>query len=123
MRGLIIDDSRVMRQVARQILEKMTYTVEEASDCDGALSACLRAMPDVVLVDLNMPGADAAGFVRKVRRQGDGSKPRIIALSTENDVALLTEAVQAGADDYLLKPFDSETIAAALKGSVSASGN
>ncbi|MGB8600799.1 MAG: response regulator [Rhizomicrobium sp.] len=123
MRGLIIDDSRVMRQVARQILEKLTYTVEEASDCDGAMACCLRAMPDVVLVDLNMPGANATAFVRTLRRQGDAGKPRIIVLSTENDAALLTDAVQAGADDYLLKPFDTETITAALKGSVLASGN
>lgn len=123
MRGLIIDDSRVMRQVARQILEKLTYTVEEASDFDGALACCLRAMPDVVLVDLNMPGADGVGFVRTLRRQGVAGKPRIIVLSTENDTALLTDAVQAGADEYLLKPFDTETIAAALKGSVLASGN
>lgn len=122
MQGLVIDDSRVMRQVARQILEKLSYKVEEAADCDGALASCRRSMPDAILLDLNISGSAPTEFLRRLRGEERGKIPRIVVLSTELDAPLLTAAVEAGADEYLLKPFDSETIAAALKGGASARG-
>lgn len=122
MQGLVIDDSRVMRQVARQILEKLKYTVEEATDCDGALAACRRSMPDAILLDINITGSAPTEFLQRLRQEERGHIPHIVVLSTELDVPLLTGAIDAGADAYLLKPFDSETIAAALKAGASARG-
>ena len=122
MQGLVVDDSRVMRQVARQILEKLSFTVEEAQNCDGAMLVCQRSMPDVLLLDANMPNNNAAFFLRGLRRIADGEKPFILVCATENDAALL-EALEAGADDYVLKPYDLASIEAKFEeAGISAAG-
>lgn len=107
---LVIDDSRVMRQVARKIYEALQYEVEEAQDCDSALGICRRQMPNEILLDLNLPGTNVSLFLVSLRRCPDGGKPHILLCATENDVDLLTEALHAGGDDYLLKPYDMKLI-------------
>jgi two-component system, chemotaxis family, chemotaxis protein CheY len=114
MQGLVVDDSRVMRQVALQILEKLSFTVEEAQNCEGAMTVCRRVMPDVMMLDLNMPNSNIAFFIRNVRRSPAGEKPYILICATEND-ALLLEALESGGDDYVLKPYDYSTIEAKLQ--------
>ncbi|MCW6506755.1 response regulator [Lichenifustis flavocetrariae] len=103
---LVVDDSPVIRKVARRIFEKMALTVSEACDGQAALGTCTARMPDVILLDWNMPVLDGFGFLQELRRMPDGGGPLVILCTTENDVAHVARARHAGANTVLLKPFD-----------------
>ncbi|MBV9523468.1 MAG: response regulator, partial [Alphaproteobacteria bacterium] len=103
---LVIDDSRVVRKVARRILEDLDFAVEEAEDGKRAMAACLRVMPAAILLDWNMPVMDGIAFLRALRRTSGGDVPIVVFCTTENDVEHIQEAIAAGADEYIMKPFD-----------------
>lgn len=107
-RILIVDDSLVIRKVARRILEGMHFEIIEAENGQTALDACALAMPDGILHNWNMPVMDGLQFLRELRRQPGGGTPKVIFCTTENDVAHIARAVNAGADEYIMKPFDRE---------------
>ena len=107
---LIVDDSRVIRKVSRHILETLGFSVQEAEDGQKGLDACDTAMPDVVLLDWNMPVMTGIEFITQLRLRPDGDKPKVVFCTTENDVAHIREAISAGADEYVMKPFDHETL-------------
>lgn len=107
---LIVDDSRVIRQVAGTIMGALKFDTREAEDGAAALDACRAKMPDVILLDLQMPTMTGAEFMRGLRRQERGSHPFVLLFTTENDLPRLTEALNAGADQYLMKPFDRQSL-------------
>lgn len=107
---LIVDDSRVIRRVSRHILETLGFTVTEAEDGQQGLEACESAMPDVVLLDWNMPVMSGIEFLVQLRQRPEGDRPKVVFCTTENDVAHIREAISAGADEYVMKPFDHETL-------------
>jgi two-component system chemotaxis response regulator CheY len=107
---LIVDDSRVIRKVSRHILETLGFTVAEAENGQLGLDACAQAMPDVVLLDWNMPVMTGIEFIVHLRQRPGGEKPKVVFCTTENDVAHIREAISAGADEYVMKPFDHETL-------------
>ena len=107
---LIVDDSRVVRKVARRILEDLHFAIEEAADGKLALDACLRKMPDVVLLDWNMPVMNGLEFLIELRRTPGGDVPIVVFCTTENDIAHIQAAIGAGANEYIMKPFDSDII-------------
>ncbi len=107
---LIVDDSRVIRMVARKILEELSFEIAEAADGKEALDFCLKTMPDAVLLDWNMPVMSGIDFLRKLRAEPEGTKPVVVFCTTENDLDHIQEAITAGADEYIMKPFDSEII-------------
>lgn len=107
---LIVDDSRVIRRVSRHILESLGFTVEEAENGQEGLDQCDRAMPDVVLLDWNMPIMSGIEFITQLRLRPGGERPKVVFCTTENDVAHIREAINAGADEYVMKPFDHETL-------------
>lgn len=107
---LVIDDSRIIRKVARKILEGMQFSVEEAEHTAGALEMCRREMPEAVLLDSNIPGMSSVEFLRSLRREKDGEKPTIVLATLENNLSQIAEAVTAGADEYVLKPFDTDVL-------------
>ena len=109
---LIVDDSRVVRKVARRILEDLSFIIEEATDGKTAMEACLRRMPDVVLLDWNMPVMSGIDFLRQLRRTKGGDVPVVVFCTTENDVQHIKEALGAGANEYIMKPFDSDILQA-----------
>jgi two-component system, chemotaxis family, chemotaxis protein CheY len=109
---LVVDDSRVIRKVARRILEDMKFEITEAVDGADALEQCERAMPDVILLDWNMPVMNGLDFMRCVREKINDSQPAIVFCTTENDMDHIREAIAAGADEYIMKPFDREIIEA-----------
>ena len=111
---LIVDDSRVVRKVARRILEDLHFVIEEAADGKIAIEACRRAMPDVVLLDWNMPVMNGIEFLRQLRRSPGGADPVVVFCTTENDVQHIQEAIVAGANEYIMKPFDSDILHAKL---------
>ena len=105
---LVVDDSAVIRKVATRILEGMRFQTAEAEDGSKALSACGYLMPDAILLDWNMPVMDGFEFLRELRRMPGGSHPKVVFCTTENDVAHIARAMHAGADEYIMKPFDKE---------------
>lgn len=106
---LIVDDSRVIRKVSRHTLEALGFAVEEACDGREALTRCSEKMPDVILLDWNMPVMSGIEFI-KLLRQGETEQPKVVFCTTENDVAHIRAAIEAGADEYVMKPFDRETL-------------
>ncbi len=111
---LVVDDSRVMRTVARRIFEELHFVAGEAEDGMSALRACREKMPDLILLDWCMPGMTGVDLVRSLRAQPEGGRPIILISTTEIDATEISHAVAAGIDDYLMKPFDRETLAAKL---------
>ncbi len=107
---LVVDDSRVIRKVSRHILESLDFTVDEAEDGREGLDRCMQSMPDVILLDWNMPVMSGIEFIVQLRQRDGGDKPKVVFCTTENDVAHIREAISAGADEYVMKPFDHETL-------------
>src|SRR3546814_16341493 len=88
---LVVDDSKVIRKVARHILETLNFTVDEAEDGREALSRIESSVPDVVLLDWNMPVMSGMEFLRTLRQQKLGSQPKVVSCTTENDAAQIRE--------------------------------
>jgi two-component system chemotaxis response regulator CheY len=109
---LIVDDSRVVRVIARRFIEVLGFAVDEAGDGQLAVVACEQQMPDVVLLDWNMPVMTGIDFLRHLRAQDGGDKPIVIMCTTEKDINHIQEAIDAGANEYLVKPFDQNTLTA-----------
>ncbi|GGE39530.1 response regulator [Agaricicola taiwanensis] len=109
---LVVDDSSVIRKVARRILEGFGFQVGEAGDGRQALDICLQAMPDAILLDWNMPVMDGFEFLTQLRQVPDGDKPKVVFCTTENDVAHIARALRAGANEYIMKPFDKDIVEA-----------
>ena len=97
---LIIDDSRVIRKVSRHILESLEFSVDEAENGKEGLDKCQVTMPDVILLDWNMPVMTGIEFITQLRKHEGGDKPKVVFCTTENDVAHIREAISAGADEY-----------------------
>ena len=109
---LIVDDSKVIRKVARHILETLEFEVEEAGDGQEALSRCESKMPDVVLLDWNMPVMSGMEFLRLLRQRGHADQPKVVFCTTENDIDHISRALHAGANEYIMKPFDKDIVTA-----------
>jgi two-component system chemotaxis response regulator CheY len=109
---LVVDDSRVVRKVARKILEELKFDISEAEDGAIALTACRGHMPDAILLDWNMPNMSGIEFLRALRQEAGGDKPVVVFCTTENDIGFITQAMEAGANEYIMKPFDREIIEA-----------
>jgi two-component system, chemotaxis family, chemotaxis protein CheY len=108
---LVVDDSRVIRKVARRILEDIGYEIAEAADGMEAMAWCRAAMPDAILLDWNMPVMNGIEFLRKLRAEPGGEAPVVVFCTVENDLAHIREALDAGANEYIMKPFDGDIIA------------
>ncbi|UQV17794.1 response regulator [Brevundimonas albigilva] len=111
---LIVDDSRIIRKVARRIVEGLGYEVDEAADGAEALAYCTGAMPDVLLIDWNMPVMDGLSFLRLLRGLPGGDRPKVLFCTIETRPDRIAEALAAGADDYVMKPFDGEILQSKL---------
>ncbi|MBA4305633.1 MAG: two-component system response regulator [Sphingopyxis sp.] len=112
---LIVDDSKVIRKVARHILETMQFDVAEAADGKEALDHCAQSTPDVILLDWNMPIMSGMDFLRAYRSSVASPMAKVIFCTTENGIGHIKAAIDAGADEYVMKPFDRETLEAKLQ--------
>ncbi|MCW2348946.1 response regulator [Sphingobium sp. B12D2B] len=112
---LIVDDSKVIRKVARHILESLDLDVHEAQDGREALDMCEGQVPDVVLLDWNMPVMSGLEFLKELSRRNFAQPPKVIFCTTENGVDHIRAAVDAGADEYVMKPFDRDTLESKLQ--------
>ena len=111
---LVVDDSDIVRKVARRIFENLSFHTSEAEDGQQALDSCQNAMPDAILLDCHMPLMGSTDFLTSLRAMENGGKPVVIYCATENDSGDIARALTSGADDYVLKPFDRESIQAKL---------
>ena len=109
---LVVDDSSVIRKVARRILEGLDFQISEAENGEEAIETCKKQMPDAILLDWNMPKMDGYDFLRVLRRLPGGDKPKVVFCTTENDVAHIARALHAGANEYIMKPFDKDIVEA-----------
>lgn len=107
---LIVDDSRVVRSVATKIMTELGFSHREAADGQEAVLACESAMPDIILLDWNMPVMDGLAFVKQLRGMAGGDTPVVIFCTTVNELPRIQEAIQAGANEYIMKPFDGEIV-------------
>jgi len=107
---LVVDDSRVVRQIARKIIEELHFSCSEAEDGQKAYEACQKAMPDAILLDWNMPNMNGIEFLKALRAMPGGTSPKVVFCTTEADLNHIKEALTYGANEYIMKPFDSEII-------------
>jgi two-component system chemotaxis response regulator CheY len=111
---LVVDDSRVVRKAARRILESMEFSVREAEDGQKALDACREELPELVLLDWNMPVMNGLEFLQAVRKEFGPERPIVVLCTTENAFEKIVEALDAGAQEYVMKPFDAEILGVKL---------
>ena len=107
---LVVDDSAVVRKVARRILEKQGFAVREAGDGVQAMTACEAAMPDLILLDRNMPVLDGIGFLKVLRSEFGEGAPGVVMCTTEAAMDRILEGLEAGAQEYVMKPFDEDIL-------------
>lgn len=103
-RLMIADDSAVICKVAKRILSGMNFQVVEASNAGEAMVMCEAQLPMIMIIDAGMP--DALDLIACVRKLDGGKNVRIYYCTIENDIKLLMVGKRAGADDFLMKPFD-----------------
>ncbi|HEY2837047.1 MAG TPA: response regulator [Rhizomicrobium sp.] len=111
---LVVEDSRIMRTVARRIFEELKFDIGEAEEGMAALRAVREKMPDVIFLDWNLPSMPGLEFIKSVRGQQNGSHPVILFATTENDPDEIALAITAGADDYVMKPYDRASLRSKL---------
>ncbi|OFX14620.1 MAG: two-component system response regulator [Alphaproteobacteria bacterium RIFOXYD12_FULL_60_8] len=109
---LIVDDSKVIRMVAKKILQELEFATQEAEDGQVALTRCQESLPDAVLLDWNMPVMNGIDLLKALRKMPGGDGPVVIFCTTENDIEHIQKAIEAGANEYIMKPFDSDILRA-----------
>lgn len=114
---MLVDDSRTVRLAARRMLTDAGCELLEAENGAAALET-LRAHPEVdaVLLDWNMPVMDGITFLRTVRTDPTLPQPRIVMCTTEGELSRIVDALESGANEYIMKPFTQEIVLEKLRG-------
>jgi two-component system, chemotaxis family, chemotaxis protein CheY len=112
---LIVDDSRVIRKVSSKIAISLGYVPVEAENGEEALARCKKSMPDLVLTDWNMPEMDGITFVEKLRAIPTPREPVVVFCTSNGEAKDIHDGIAAGADDYIVKPFDEASLKAKLE--------
>ena len=111
MHALIIDDSRTTRTIIARLLKGLGYETSEAGDGRAGLDHLAAHGPaDIAFVDWNMPEMPGIDFVRGARKNPAYDAMRIVMVTSENEISTVTEALEAGANEYLMKPFNKEAL-------------
>ncbi|MGA2927043.1 MAG: response regulator transcription factor [Solirubrobacteraceae bacterium] len=113
MRLLVVDDDRALRDVLRRALTLAGYEIRLADTGAGALAEVSSAVPDAVVLDVGLPDIDGLEVCRLLRREGN--RVPVLMLTARDAVADRIDGLEAGADDYVIKPFDIDELKARLK--------
>jgi two-component system response regulator MprA len=113
VRILVVDDDRGVREALRRALALAGYEVQLAEDGEAALELLVQAVPEAVVLDVGLPGVDGLEVCRRVRRMG--SRAPILVLTARDAVSDRIDGLDAGADDYMVKPFDVGELQARLR--------
>lgn len=108
--ALVVDDSRVVRKFGSQMLERLGFTVAAAANGVEALQCCSDQVPDLILLDWNMPTMDGMEFLVRFRLLYAGHDTAIIFCTTENDMERMHQALEAGANEFIMKPYDEDIL-------------
>ncbi len=104
-----------MRSVSRRVVESLGFLVTEAENGQEALARCGVAMPDLILLDWNMPVMTGIEFITALRASAGGARPMVVFCTTEHEPAVVGRGIAAGADGFVTKPFDDQTLSAKLQ--------
>src|SRR5262245_31714545 len=107
---LVVDDSKAMRAIASRMLQTMEVAVMVADNGQSALDSCRSFMPDGILLDWNMPVMDGPAFLQELRATPGGDQPKVIFCTSESDMDKIVTVLGAGADEFIMKPYDSEIL-------------
>jgi DNA-binding response OmpR family regulator len=107
---LIVDDDDDIRGLLRATIERATHQVLEAADGEEALSLIGRAPPDLILLDVNMPGADGPSVCRQLKTDAATGAIKILMLTAATQAADRQRGLEAGADGYITKPFSPRSL-------------
>ncbi len=112
---LIVDDSKIVRKVVRRIVETLGFNVLEAEHGQAAVEQVQATPVDVMILDWNMPVMDGLECMKHIRADTSLVQPKIIFCTTENEFSKIQQAIMAGADEYVMKPFDEAIIAGKMR--------
>ncbi len=115
MRALVVDDSRAMRTILTKMLTELDFEVGQAEDGIAALAQMRRDVPAVALVDWNMPNMNGLELVLAIRRQRGYADVKLMMVTTESEMHQIMRALEAGADEYVTKPFTRDVIVEKLE--------
>lgn len=110
---LVVDDAVFMRTKASKLLSESGYSVVEASNGEEAVAAYSREKPDVVLMDITMPGMDGIAALKKIL--ADHPDAKVIMCTALGQRSMVLEAIKSGAKDFVVKPFEPDQLLAAVK--------
>jgi two-component system chemotaxis response regulator CheY len=105
----------MIRGLARRIMEGLGYTVREAENGEEALAKCRASMPEVILLDWNMPVMSGLQFLGKLGELNPAHRPKVMFCTTESDDSVITSGIAAGAAGFVIKPFNEQTLRTALE--------
>jgi two-component system, chemotaxis family, chemotaxis protein CheY len=112
---LIVDDSRVVRKVSRPMIESFGYTVIEAENGEEALARCKADMPGLVMLDWDMPVMTGIQFITQLRELDAPHRPHVVFCTSRNQTQDIFQGIEAGADEYVTKPFTADSLRAKLE--------
>lgn len=112
---LLVDDSRMIRKLSRKIVEERGYRVAEAENGEEALAKCALAMPDLIILDWDMPVMTGIEFLAELRKCESAERPKVVFCTSHSGVQDIHKAVDIGADEFITKPFDTQSLLAKLK--------
>jgi len=107
---LVVEDNKMVRRIAGRILKDLKFSTKEASNGEEALEACRTEMPDAILLDWKMPVMNGLEFLKSLRKEPNGNSPIVVFCTAERDVLKIADALDAGANEYIMKPFDTDII-------------
>lgn len=111
---LIADDSKIMRMLLRKIMENFGFDVSEAEDGEDVLEQCVSYRPDLIISDWSLPLIDGIDVLYKIRADRKINQPQFMFCSYVTDAAVIRQALDGGADDFIMRPFDEDIIAGKL---------